>query len=131
MDNSQNQDITQELVKKFKRRSYIREYMTKYDLKEICFSRNDENYGLTIKTKNDEQTLNFTYNKRKLKQEKDFEYQKRRDSGYESDTYNGNINKEGIKTSIELYPCENIINESNIIIDRIHDYFDGKILFDN
>ena len=129
MDNSQTQDITQELVKKFKRRSYIREYMTKYDLNEISFSRDNDNYGLTIKTKNDEQTLNFTY-KRKLKQKNNFEYTKnRRDSGYESDIYN-NISSQTTMSSIELHYCENIINESNIIIDRIHDYFDGKIIFD-
>lgn len=63
--------IANEIIKKFKRRSYIRDYMSNYDLEEIHFLKKGNNYILNVKSRNNDKTsLHFTHMRQPKKKEK-------------------------------------------------------------
>lgn len=120
------QKVANEIVKKFKRRSYIRDYMSEYDLEEIHFLKKGNNYVLKVKSSkdNDKISLNFTHVKQKNDKKK-----QRRDSGYGSDIENMDyLDKDN---NNKYYEYDSLINDSKEIIKKIQDYFDNKIIFDD
>lgn len=122
------QKVANEIAKKFKRRSYIRDYMSEYDLEEIHFLKNGNNYVLKVKSSkdNNKTSLNFTHVKQNNK--KNDKKKQRRDSGYGSDIENMDyLDKDNNK----YYEYDSLINDSKEIIKKIQDYFDNKIIFDD
>lgn len=120
--------IANEIIKKFKRRSYIRDYMSNYDLEEIHFLKKGNNYILNVKSRNNDKTsLHFTHMRQPKKKEK--KTNQRRDSGYSSDFedilyHDKDIKYDKEKDIYEEY--DKLIMESNEIIKKIQDYFENK-----
>ena len=150
------ENIAEECIKKFKRKSFIKDCMIDNNLKEISFFKNNDNYMFRMTSINNESICkDFTYRKKTQKKTIKKDYTKRRDSGYESD-YIDNLeetiknitdciyinNKYIKKREIDTYEEENkctiynnieeddIIRESKKIIKDVDNYFNNRINFE-